>query len=404
MRFERSTLRRRVFGVAGLVVMIVLAWAAWGSYRKEFTAFVPVTLHADRAGLLMDPGAEVRLQGVSVGEVRSVNPDKGGARIEIALKPGAVDNIPAGTTAEIVPTTVFGAKYVSLTAAHGPVTMAIRAGDSIETAHVTAELNDVFLGLQDVLTTVQPAKLNATLGSIAATLDRRGSKLGSYVNQLDTYLAQLNPHIATIKDDLHRSASVVNTYADAANDLIAIADHADTTSITLTRSAAMLHTTLLSFTRAADDGADFVNRVGEPLVTAADVLNPTLRLGAVYSPMLTCTVKGLNETRKRLEHAQGNQLPGVQLLISLLPSQQGYQYPRDLPKLVTGVGPHCFDLPVVPAGVVPPRVRFDDNGSYVYARPDDALTIPFKPVSVVPGLGLLPTQQQPGAPVTGGNR
>jgi len=384
--------------------MMALVWAAWGSYRKEFTAYVPVTLHADRAGLLMDPGAEVRLQGVSVGEIRSVNPDGGGARLEIGLNPSAVANIPAGTTAEIVPTTVFGAKYVSLTAAHGPVTMAIRAGDTIETAHVTAELNDVFLGLQDVLTTVQPSKLNATLGSIAAILDRRGGKLGSYVSQLDTYLAELNPRIATIKDDLHRSASVVDTYADAASDLVAIADHANTTSITLTRSAAMLHAALLSFTRAADDGEDFVNRVGEPLVTAADVLDPTLRLGAVFSPELTCVVKGLNENRIGLEHAQGNQLPGLQLLIGLLPSQQGYQYPRDLPKLVTGVGPHCFNLPDVPVGVVPPRVRFDDNGSYVYARPDDALTIPFEPLSVVPGLGLLPTQDQPSAPVTGGSR
>ncbi len=53
---------------------IALTWALFnGSFRQ----YVPVTLTSDRAGLVMEVGAKVKMRGVQVGRVGSI---AGGAR------------------------------------------------------------------------------------------------------------------------------------------------------------------------------------------------------------------------------------------------------------------------------------------------------------------------------------
>lgn len=405
MQSNPSPARRRMYALLGVVVVVSLVVVAIGAYRKAFTPVVLVDLQADRAGLLMDPGADVRMRGIPIGEVRSVGPDDGGgARLVLALQPDVVIRVPAGVTAEIKPSTVFGAKYIDFAAPDGAVSVPLRAGDLVRTTAVTTEINDVFLGLQDLLTTVQPSKLNATLGALAQALDGRGDAMGSYLTQLNGYLERFNPSMPTLQADVSRAASVAGTYADAAPDLLAVAEHATTVAHTLSETEAMLHTTLLDFTRTAGNGEEFFHRLEEPLYSAVDALDPTLRLLAEYSPMLTCSIQGLNEERARIEKTMGNTLPGIQGLVTFLPGQEGYQYPRDLPRFARGEGPDCFQLPVVtPDEGTPPRVRFGDGTDDVFRGSTDALTVvPTEPVKVYPDQveeranGLLAPQQEQG--------
>ncbi len=46
--------------------------ARWVRSTRVFTSFVPVTLVSDRAGLVMEVGAKVKLRGVQVGEVGTI--------------------------------------------------------------------------------------------------------------------------------------------------------------------------------------------------------------------------------------------------------------------------------------------------------------------------------------------
>ena len=46
--------------------------ASHAIFGGTFSSYVPVTLTSDRAGLVMEPGAKVKLRGVQVGRVAAI--------------------------------------------------------------------------------------------------------------------------------------------------------------------------------------------------------------------------------------------------------------------------------------------------------------------------------------------
>src|SRR3981189_716310 len=89
-------------------------------FAGSFNAYVPVTLTSDRAGLVMEPGAKVKLRGVEVGRVATITGGAGTASLKLEMFPAQMRYIPANVQAEIKATTVFGAKYVALAAPDDP--------------------------------------------------------------------------------------------------------------------------------------------------------------------------------------------------------------------------------------------------------------------------------------------
>ena len=56
-------------------------------YNKTFVDIVPVTLQADSAGNQLSKGADVKVRGILVGEVREIRSTTGGAELKLALQP-----------------------------------------------------------------------------------------------------------------------------------------------------------------------------------------------------------------------------------------------------------------------------------------------------------------------------
>ncbi|MGQ4440459.1 MlaD family protein, partial [Streptomyces violaceoruber] len=79
-RPEGHTLRRRLAGVVFVLVPALLIWLAVAVYDKKFTDSDPVVVETGSAGNQMHPGAEVKLRGVVVGEVRAIDATGDGAR------------------------------------------------------------------------------------------------------------------------------------------------------------------------------------------------------------------------------------------------------------------------------------------------------------------------------------
>lgn len=363
MRAVPSTRRLYAHGLAGGAAFLAVIGLAVASYLQVFTPAVMVELHADRAGLLMAKGADVRLRGIQVGEVRSIEPvADGGATLKLAMDPEYVHLVPADAAAEILPATVFGNKNVNLVVADGPVATPIAEGARLRTRHVASEINDIWGGLQSVLTSVKPSKLHAALGAVAGSLDGKGARIGDYVSTLNDYLGELNPQMPALVSDLRAGADVTDLYSKITPDVVDVLENSVKTSRTLTEVEGSLHAFLQDLSGSARKGQRFLRSVERPLVTSMDSLEPTLRLLAKYSPEFTCTFKGLNETRKRFEASEAHQLAGGQLLTGFLPGQRPYRYPENLPKFVTGNGPHCFGLPYVPESAMPlPHYQFDDG-------------------------------------------
>src|ERR1700758_2456609 len=118
--------------------------------------------------------------------------------------------IPANVLVDIASTTAFGAKFVELLPPAEPSPQPLREGQVLEGKHVTVEINTVFQQLTSLLSTIDPAKLNETLGPIASPVDGRGHKIGQALKGLDAFLAPQEPGLPALTHDLEALPVVSN--------------------------------------------------------------------------------------------------------------------------------------------------------------------------------------------------
>ena len=106
--------RLLVAGVVFLVVSALLIALSVAIYNKTFDKVTTVVLEANRAGLQLAKHGDVRYDGVLVGQIRDIDQDGDLAIITLGLEPESAEAIPADIDASILPTTLFGRKFVSL--------------------------------------------------------------------------------------------------------------------------------------------------------------------------------------------------------------------------------------------------------------------------------------------------
>ncbi|MCW1958323.1 MAG: MCE family protein [Mycobacterium sp.] len=352
-----SRYARPLAGVLTVLTLALVVAIAVGLFQGRFTKTVPVTVLADRAGLVMYPDAKVKLNGAPVGKVASIEPlPDGGAALHLAIDPDSIEAIPSNVGAEITSSTVFGSKFVDLIPPPQPAPEALQAGTTIQGGDkVTVEINTVFEKLVGVLREVEPAKLNQTLGAISTSLNGRGEKFGKTLVDLDSALARLNPSLDNLNHVLEISPTVFNSVADASPDLLATVDNVTRISQTVIDEQDSLDALLLSAIGLADIGTDVLTENRAPLADVIHLLAPTTDLTNQYSPALYCGVAGLLP----LANGPGLAMPGATLLQGFFLGRERYRYPGNLPKVAAKGGPQCTDLPNVAYEQRPPYVVTD---------------------------------------------
>jgi virulence factor Mce-like protein len=342
--------------LASVVVVVAIVALAINQFRGGFTESVPVTLLSDRAGLVMNPDAKVQMLGVQVGKVASIEerPD-GKAEIRLAMDPSQLSQIPSNVLVEIGASTVFGAKFVQLIPPADPSVTPMRSGQVLDASHVTVEINTVFQQLTNVLSRIQPEKLNETLGAIATALNGRGEKIAQTLSDLESFLAKVDPSLPAMRHDLEVAPTVFGAYADAAPDLVTTADNATRISQTIIDEQNNLDALLVSAIGLADIGNDVVSTNRQPLTDALHLLLPTTDLLKQYNAALWCGLGGI----LNLANSPPLREPGVEVLAGFLWGQERYRYPKDLPKVAASGGPQCTGLPNLPYEALPPFVVTD---------------------------------------------
>ncbi|GLF98382.1 MCE family protein [Streptomyces yaizuensis] len=346
-----ATVRRRLAGVVFLLVPALLVWLSVAVYEKEFSDDVTVTLLTGAAGNEMHRGAEVKMRGVVVGSVREIRAEGSGARLTLALHPGELRRIPADVTAQMLPTTLFGQRFVALVPPAGaPADRTLSAGATIpqDRSRNAIELEQVLDQLLPLLTAVKPEKLSATLTAVAQALDGRGDKLGATLVTLDGHLRRLNPRLPVLNRDIARLVEVSNLYADTAPDVVRALTDFTTTSSTLAEERAALDTVHRTTTATADRLTAFLRRNKEHLIRLADVSRPTLELLARHSPSFPCTLRTLSGFVPAMDKAlgKGTGKPGIHVEVRPVETLGKYHYPRDLPAYGPGgAAPRCYSVP-----------------------------------------------------------
>jgi len=159
---------RPLAGLATVLVILAIVVLAVSLFQGSWHPTETVTVISDRAGLVMNNDAKVKMRGVQVGHVESIEskPD-GTAAIHLAMDRNQLHLIPSNVNVDIESSTVFGAKFVNMVPPADPSAQKLRPGQVMQGQHVMVEINTVFQQLVQVLDKIDPVKLNQTLGAIA---------------------------------------------------------------------------------------------------------------------------------------------------------------------------------------------------------------------------------------------
>ncbi|UXA16577.1 MCE family protein [Mycobacterium sp. SMC-4] len=350
---------RPLAGLALVLALVAILLVSVGLFAGTFTRTVPVTVISDRAGLVMNPDAKVKMRGVQVGTVKSIDyrPD-GTAELRLDMDPSQMHLIPRNVDVDIASTTVFGAKFVQLEAPADPDAEHLQSGQVLQGQHVTVEVNTVFQRLVNVLDAVEPMKLNQTLGAISQAFSGRGEKFGQTLSDFNALLATLEPSLPNLAHDIEVSVPVLQAYADASPDLMSAVDSATRLSNSIVDEQSNLDAFLVSAIGLADLGNEVVGANRQALTDVLDVLVPTTDLLRLYRKSLWCGIGGLVPFAK-----SAPQYSGVFVNAGLTLGVERYRYPGDLPKVAATSGgrDYCAELglPELPAGFVPPQIMGD---------------------------------------------
>jgi phospholipid/cholesterol/gamma-HCH transport system substrate-binding protein len=390
---RRLLLRRLWLQLLGLVFLVVAALffvTTIAIYHKDFTPITQVRLETDHVGNQMRVGADVKIRGMVVGEVRSIGITGDHTALELALEPDKVAVIPENVSARLLPKTLFGERYVALQIPEKPSTRHIDAGDVIgqDRSSTAIELEKVLGDVMPLLQAVQPQKLSSTLTAVATALDGRGAQLGETLARLSDYLGKLNPSLPDIKADITGLADVSDIYDKAAPDLLEALSDLTTTSKTLVDKQQGLSDVFATVTTASTDLTNFLTVNKDNLIRLTTAVQPTLDVLAKYAPEYPCMLKQLAASVPTAELAfgKGTAHPEVSRVTIEFTSSRGKYLPGvDEPKYEDKRGPRCY--PQVPK-----------PGAWPQYPPDGAI----KDGSTKPAPPRSPSGTLPG-PITSGS-
>ncbi|ODQ93013.1 MCE family protein [Mycolicibacterium holsaticum] len=338
------------FLVVGLTVAVAVCM---GAFNRSFTPTVPVTLTSERAGLVMEPYAKVKMRGVQVGRVAMISGASDAVTLRLEIDPDQVKYIPANVEARIDATSLFGSKFVDLVYPRNPDPQRLSAGAVLESKNVSVEVNTVFQNLVELINQIDPAKLNAILAAFAEGVRGQGERMGEATTAANEVLIALNPRSETMRANWRAIEEVSDTYSAAAQDIIDTLGAATTTSVTLTDQARQLDALLLGVVGMSRSGINALGPSKDSLIRAVNLIEPTTNLLMKYNPSLTCLLVGAQNTLDGgLRHYVGGG-NGKSLIMdaALLMGDDPYRYPQNLPVIAAKGGPGgkpgCGSLPDV---------------------------------------------------------
>jgi virulence factor Mce-like protein len=347
-----TIVKRRLYGVLFIAIVIGLISLSIAIYNKAFTATVDVTLRTDHTGNALQVESDVKERGVIVGSVESVSSKADGAIVKLALDPSRIKTIPRNVSAQILPKTLFGEQYVSLIIpADAPLdgTNHISAGDVIpqDRSQGALETEKVLGDILPLLTAVSPADLNATLTALAEALQGRGEALGRTLVNFDKYLKQINPHTQQLVSDLNKLGQVSLEYNALAPDIFGTLQNLQTSARTIIARQASFAQLLSTGTNASSVLNNFLTDNQQRLIAVTGQTNKVYSVLDKFSPEFGCLFPAINDIAVRAGQAIFDHR--IHLTVTLNANNLGAYKKNatkdDTPTLVTGFGPNCFGLP-----------------------------------------------------------
>lgn len=341
-------LRHQAYGLVFLLAAALFFWTTISIYNKEFTDVATVSLQTDKAGNQMRPGADVKIRGLVVGEVRSISSHGKGATLELAIQPERLNAIPSNVQARLLPKTLFGERYVAL---QPPAERSrpIQAGDVIgqDRSRNAIEIERVFNHLMPLLKAVKPEKLASTLNAVSTTLDGRGAQLGETMVQVSRLFGELEPSMPDFTANLREFNRAAAGYNEALPDLLDAMSTLTKTSKTLVDKQDNLLRLYRTLSESASDLSGFFKTNRNNLIDLSARSQQTLDILAKYSPQYPCMLRQIAAQVPDAETAfgRGQKYPHMsRVKIEIIQSRGPYKPGVDEPKYEDKRGPRCYPV------------------------------------------------------------
>ena len=343
------TLRRRLLGLLLIVVLAGGITLSIALYGKAFTKTVDVKLQAGEVGNQLLPQSDVKVRGLIVGSVKSIEAEDGGSAVlTLSLDPESAKLIPDNVSARFLPKTLFGERYVSLEIPRQPSAKTLSAGDVIpeDRTQDAVQLSEALDSLLPVLQAVQPEKLSSTLTAISTALQGRGETLGQTLSELGIYFDDLNPHLPQLQQNLRELATFSDNLDAAAPDLVQTLDNLSTTTKTVFDEQQNLQALYANVTAASQTLESFVTANANNLISLAENSRPTAELLAKYAPEYPCLFGSMAQLVPIVDEAlgKGTGQPGLHATIEVVTPRGPYEAGRDEPRFDDKRGPRCYNV------------------------------------------------------------
>jgi phospholipid/cholesterol/gamma-HCH transport system substrate-binding protein len=264
MTAAKDVLRRNV--LVRVVVALVIAQLVALYLQKPGPARMTLTADFNRAGLNIRAGDEVRVRGLPVGTVKSIETDRKDFSARYTLSVDAGAPIAGDSGAKVVPKTLFGDKFVELDPAK-PGAQSMHDGAHIpqtRTKTVT-EFQQVLDRFTPALQAIDPGKFGGIISAMAAGIGD-GTSLGQTATGFGLTFSEIAGHQADVATLLEHTPGAAQTFGDRAGDLTAIATNMGKVS----QAMADNEPTLAKF---LSSNADLLTRAGELMTTEQARIN-----------------------------------------------------------------------------------------------------------------------------------
>jgi phospholipid/cholesterol/gamma-HCH transport system substrate-binding protein len=260
------------------------------------------------------PGDQIRIIGVPVGRIESIEPRAEDVKITMSVDPDV--KVPQNARAIIMAPNLVAARFIQLAPAYttGPV---LPDGASIELGHtaVPVEWDEVKASLTDLARQLSPAagQLQGPLGKVinqaADTFNGNGDSFHSAIRELSQAAGRLGDSRTDVFGTVKNLQVLVDALSSSNDQIVAFSGHVASVSQVLARSSTNLDHTLATLNQALVDVKDFLHQNNSTLIGTVNKLND-----------LTTVLSDQSEDIEQVLHVAG---PGIANFYNIYDPAQG---------------------------------------------------------------------------------
>jgi phospholipid/cholesterol/gamma-HCH transport system substrate-binding protein len=257
--------------VRSLVAVLVLALATSGCGAFGGRGDYTLTAELTRSFNLF-PGSPVRVLGVDVGQITDIEVPEGARTVQVHMRIEGDVDVPADSTATVVPASLLGERFVQLSPYTAGPTIEDGATIPVDRTQVPFEFDEVLGSLEDFVGGLDGPEVGRFVDNLAATLEGQGAQLGSTIDQASEAIGVLRDNDDELVALASRLADLNETLSSRDQEIATLLQDFDTLASSLVDDRGDIDAALSGLVRVTDQLTGLLEANRERLEDDIEVL------------------------------------------------------------------------------------------------------------------------------------